>query len=404
VPDRDAGGLGDTLVDDVKPRVVVLGSIARMPVAGVAWQALHYLEGLRRLGCDVYYVEDTNAWAYDPERGTLTNDGAYPARYLARLMEWLGLPDRWAYRAAGEGAAVYGLSETAFRALFAEADVVLNVTAATTLREEHLRVPVRAYVETDPVLPQLEIAEGREFTIGLLAAHTHHFTFGENLGTPRCPIPVERFWYRPTRQPVVRDWWPQSTRPAAAPLRFTTIANWRQSGKDVTWRGEVYTWSKHHEFLKLIDAPARTHVSLELMLAGGDAPTRSALAARGWRLGDAEALSGDILPYRDYVLGSDGEFTVAKDQNVRLRSGWFSDRSACYLAAGKPVVTQDTGFGDVLPTGRGLFAFRSMDDVVAGLDAIASDPDGHARAAAELATEYFDAERVLRRLLTEAGV
>jgi hypothetical protein len=388
----------------VKPCVVVLGAVARMPVAGVAWQALHYVEGLRRLGCDVYYVEDTNAWAYDPTRGTLTNDGAHPARYLAGLMAWLGLPDRWAYRTAGEAPAVCGLSETAFRALFARADALLNVTGATTLREEHLRVPIRAYVETDPVLPQIEVAQGCRFTLDFLAAHTHHFTFGENVGTPRCPLPVAPFRYRPTRQPVVRDWWPRSPKPVATPPRFTTIAHWRQCGKDVAWRGDVYTWSKHHEFLRFIDVPRDAPVALELMLAGGDPTTRATLAARGWRLGDAGQLGGDILPYRDYVLGSDGEFTVAKDQNVRLRSGWFSDRSACYLAAGKPVVTQDTGFGDVLPTGRGLFAFRSDDDVRAALDAVAADPDGHARAAAELAAEFFDAERVLRRLITDAGL
>jgi hypothetical protein len=365
---------------------------------------LHYVEGLRRLGCDAFYVEDTGAWAYDPERATLTDDGAYAVRYLARLMAWAGLPDRWVYRAGGEGGRVFGLSAAAFADLFAHADALLNVTAATVLREEQLKVPVRVYVETDPILAQVEIAQGREFTIDFLAAHTHHFTFGENVGTPRCPIPAERFTYRPTRQPVVLDWWPAGARPAAAPLRFTTVASWQQTGKDVEWQGRVYAWSKHRQFLRFIDLPRRTGVTLELMLAGGDAATRAMLTAHGWRVGDAVPLSREILPYRAYVLGSDAEFTVAKDQYVLPRSGWFSDRSACYLAAGKPVVTQDTGFGDLLPTGRGLFAFESMDDIVAALDAIAGDPAGHARAAAEIAAEFFDARRVLGRLLAETGL
>ena len=388
----------------MKPRVVVLGIVAQTPFAGVAWQALHYVEALRRLGCDVYYVEDTGTWSYDPERETLTDDGAYAARYLSRLMAWAGLPDRWAYRMGGEGGPVFGLSAARFAELFSHADALLNVTAATVLREEHRKVPVRAYVESDPVLAQVEIAQGKEFTVDFLAAHTHHFTFGENLGTPRCPIPVEGFTYRPTRQPVVRDWWPVGATPASRPPRFTTVASWHQTGKDIEWQGQVYAWSKHRQFLRFVDLPRRTGVALELMLTRADDATRAMLASHGWRVGDAVGLSRDILPYRDYVLASDAEFTVAKDQYVLPRSGWFSDRSACYLAAGKPVVTQDTGFGDVLPTGRGLFAFRSAADVLVALDAIASDPAAHGRAAAEIAAEFFDAERVVGRLLAEAGL
>jgi glycosyltransferase involved in cell wall biosynthesis len=388
----------------VRARVVVLGIVARSPFAGVAWQALHYVEALRRLGCEAYYVEDTSAWSYDPEQEMLTDDGDYAARYLARLMRWAGLPDRWAYRAGGEGGRVFGLSDLGFAELFARADAVFNVTAATVLREEHLKVPVRVYVETDPVLAQIEIAQGREFTREFLSAHTHHFTFGENLGTPRCPIPAQGFRYRPTRQPVVRTWWPIRGAPASTPIRATTVASWHQTGKDIEWQGQVYTWSKHRQFLRFIDAPRRSRVSLELMLTRIDDATHAMLDAHGWRVGDAVGLSRDILPYRDYITGSDAEFTVAKDQYVLPRSGWFSDRSACYLAAGKPVVTQDTGFGDVLPTGRGLFAFQTMDDVVAALDAIASDPAAHGRAAAEIAAEFFDAERVVGRMLAEVGL
>jgi hypothetical protein len=388
----------------VRARVVVLGIVARSPFAGVAWQALHYIEALRRLGCDAYYVEDTGAWSYDPEQETLTDDGGYAARYLARLMTWAKLPDRWAYRAGGEGGRVFGLSDLGFAELFARTDAVFNVTAATVLREEHLKVPVRVYVETDPVLAQIEVAQGREFTLEFLAAHTHHFTFGENLGTPRCPIPVQRFRYRPTRQPVVRTWWPIRSAPSSTPIRATTVASWHQTGKDIEWQGQVYTWSKHRQFLRFIDAPRRSRVALELMLTRTDDATRAMLDAHGWRVGDAVGLSRDILPYRDYITGSDAEFTVAKDQYVLPRSGWFSDRSACYLAAGKPVVTQDTGFGDVLPTGRGLFAFQTMDDVVAALDAIASNPAAHGRAAAEIAAEFFDAERIVGRMLAEVGL
>jgi hypothetical protein len=388
------------------PTVVVLGMMGRTPFAGVGWQVLHYLEGLRRLGCDVTYLEDTGNWPYDADQNTITDDCRYTITYIGRLMAWCGLSDRWAYRAASQGGRLHGPAAARVDELLRQADALINLTGATVLRDEHLRVPVRIFLETDPVLPQIEIAQGCRFTIDLLSAHTHHFTFGENLGAPDCGVPLGRFDYQPTRQPVVLEWWDlhrAASLPPGADGRFTTVASWSQSGKDIEWRGEIYTWSKHHEFLKFLSLPGRAGKVFELALACDDAETLRLLAGHGWRVVDALALSKDALPYRDYILGSRGEFTVAKDQNVRLRSGWFSDRSACYLAAGKPVITQDTGFGNVLPTGRGLFAFRTMSDVLAAIDAIESDYEGHGRAARGVAAEYFNAEKVVGSLLRRAG-
>lgn len=387
-----------------KPTLVVLGMMGRTPFAGVAWQALHYLEGFRRLGYEVYYVEDTGDWPYDPEQNTITDDCRYTVNYISRLMAGCGLLGRWAYRAAAQQGRVYGVSEAELAGLFVRAEALVNLTGATVLREEHLRVPARIYVETDPVLPQIEAAQGNRFTIDLLSAHTHHFTYGENLGGPGCGVPTGRFAYRATRQPIVLDWWASPARLPQPPLRFTTVGSWQQTGKDVEWNGETYTWSKHHEFLKFIDLPRRTTQRLEPALACEDEAVLELLRSHGWRVVDALALSADTEPYRGYMLGSDAEFTVAKDQNVRLRSGWFSDRSACYLAAGKPVVTQDTGFGCALPTGEGLFAFRTMDEILAAFDEIARDYGRQSRAAVEIAEEHFKAETVLGEMLAEVGV
>jgi hypothetical protein len=389
-----------------KLRLVVLGMMGRTPFAGVAWQVLHYLEGFRRLGHDVCYVEDTGDWPYDPEQNSITEDCSYTVSYIARLMGWCGMPDRWAYRAAAEGGRAYGMSEADLARLFERADALVNLTGATVLREEHLRVPARIYLETDPVLPQIEVAQGRRFTLQLLSAHTHHFTYGENLGAPDCGVPVTPFEYRPTRQPIILDWWPPAVKhdPPTTDGRFTTIASWKQSGKDITWNGERYTWSKHLEFLKFIDLPRHTDQPLELALACGDRKAIGRLASHGWRMVDAMALSKEIMPYRDYILGSRGEFTVAKDQNIRLRSGWFSDRSACYLAAGKPVITQDTGFNNVLPTGCGLFSFRTMEEILGAMDAIASDYQANSMAARQIAAEYFAAEKVVGSLIDRAGL
>jgi hypothetical protein len=379
-----------------QPTLIVMGMMGRTPFAGVAWQVLHYLEGFRRLGFDVYYVEDTGDWPYDPVRNTISDDCRYTIDFLARMMDWCGLPGKWAYCAAAEGGRVYGLERTRFAGLFERAAGLVNLTGATVLRDEHRAVPRRIYLETDPVLPQIEIARGRSFTIDLLAAHTHHFTFGENLGAPCCGVPnPPQFRYHSTRQPIVLDWWNACGRPGG---RFTTIASWQQSGKDVEWNGETYYWSKHHEFLKFNDLPLRSERSFELALACDDEPVLKMLSSHGWRVRDALGLSREILPYRDYIQSSCGEFTVAKDQNIRLSSGWFSDRSACYLAAGRPVITQDTGFGRNLPVGMGLFAFRTYEDIQTALDAIAGDYEGHAAAAREIAGEYFSAEKVLGRL------
>jgi hypothetical protein len=415
---RSKAGVG------ARPRLVVLGILGEIPLAGVVWQVLHYLEGFRRLGFAVYYIEDTGNWPYDPDQNTVTGDCTYAVNLIGHLMAGYGLSDRWAYRLGAQGGRTFGLSESQFLRLFREADLLLNVTGSTILCTEHLQVPIRIYLETDPVLPEIEIAKGNQFYLDLLKAHTHHFTYGENLGAPDCDVPVGRFTYHPTRQPIVLDWWASSTRPAEASSIsdrcFTTIANWRQSGKDIEWNGETYTWSKHHQFLEFLDLPQRTSQPLELALAvqerwvegekswvpqhENDAEAIRLLASHGWRITNGLRLSTNISSYRDYIMGSRGEFTVAKDQYARLRSGWFSDRSACYLAAGHPVITQDTGFGNFFPTGEGLFAFKTIDDILAAFEALNSDYERHSRAARAIAEEFLRAETVLARLLKDVGL
>lgn len=388
-------------------RVVVLGIAGRLPFAGVAWQALHYLEAFRRLGHDVYYVEDTGEWPLDLDRNEITADPRYTVEYLARVLGRNAFDDRWAYRAAPESGRVYGLSQQRLTEVLRDADVLVNLTGATVLRDEHLGIPVRIYLETDPVLPQIQAEQGDRFVLDHLAAHTHHFTFGENIGAPDCSIPVGRIAYRTTRQPVVLDWWRRSIAESpgdgAGRLSFTTVATWRHTSKDIEWRGRMLRWSKHDRFAPVLELPRRMRHRFELALAGADATAIARLTEHGWRVLDAIALTKELLPYRDYVQASDAEFTVAKEQYVQLRSGWFSDRSACYLAAGRPVVTEDTAFGAVLPTGRGLFAFRTLDDVPHAVDAIASDYAAHSRAALEIADAYFRAETVVARLLDGVG-
>jgi hypothetical protein len=384
-------------------RLVVVGGLGAMPFAGVAWQVLQYLGGFRRLGHDVFYLEDTGSWPYDPGRDTISEDARPTIAYVARQLECVGLGEAWAYRDAVEDRRTHGVSDERLQQTLASADALVNVSGATLLRDEHLQVPVRIYLETDPVLPQIQVEQGNEFTIGLMAAHTHHFTYGENVGAPDCDVPTGPFRYHHTRPPVVLDWWtPLAGDFAGRP--FTTVSNWEQTTKDVEWRGRLYRWSKHGEFKRFLDLPKVVDRPLELALALDDRDTIAMIEAAGWRVVPAGPLSKDVDRYRDYIRSSAGEFSVAKEQYVCLRSGWFSDRTACYLAAAKPAVVQDTAFDCALPIGEGLFAFEDLDDVVAAFAEIDADYPRHSAAARALAEEYLDSDRVLGRLLEDAGL
>jgi GT2 family glycosyltransferase len=380
-------------------RVVVLGMITKMPVPGVVWQALHYVEGLRRLGCEVWYVEThgrTPSMFMQHER----DDGSLrAATFLEAIFSRFGLGDRWAYRALHHDGRCFGLGERQLEDLFGSASLILNLHGGTLPLPELVASERLIYLETDPVQLQVELAENRQESLDFLAPHRAFFSFAENLGHDDCGLPVDpRFSFLPTRQPVVLDWWGGR---GGAGEAFTTIGNWRQQWRDVRYGEQTYSWSKHLEWARFLDLPARTGADFELALSGFEADDRALLERHGWRL--RAAMDLDLDGYRDFICGSRAEFTVAKEQNVRLRTGWFSDRSATYLAAGRPVITQDTGFGRVLPTGEGLFAVATPEQAATAVEAILADPGRHGRAAAEIAREYFSHERVLRPLLAAAG-
>ena len=383
-------------------RVVVLGMMGRLPFGGQTWLYLSWLRGLAELGHDVWYVEDDSVWPYDPVQNTVTDDCSYASSHLARCMERIGLADRWAFRLAGHPDACYGVSESKLGELYGSSDVLLNVVGATDLREEQLRAPFRVYVQTDPVTAELRLANGDEHTREAFANHHVIATYGENYGAADCGVPLNRHRYVKTRQPVDLGFWTAAYDPGAR--HFTTIGNYRHEGEDVEWGGEVYTWSKHHQWERFIDLPRRTSQPFRLAMKPESTEDVRLLRDHGWDLVSPFEMSLDPFgAYADFIRRSRGEFTVAKDQNVRLRSGWFSERDACYLASGKPVVAQDTGFGAVFPTGEGLFAFSTGDEALAAIDAVNSDYASHCRAAREIAEEYLDAHKVAGRLLAEVG-
>ena len=382
--------------------IVLLGMMSKMPVAGNMWLVVQYLLGFQRLGFDVYYVEahgitPTKLMAHKDDDGA-----ANAAAFIAGVMRRFDLSDRWAFHSVHDGRH-YGLSESQLAALYRSADLLINLHGATTPLQEQSATGRLVYLETDPVQLQVDLYNNRPAALELLSPHVAFFSWGLNYGHPDCGVPQDaRFHFRPTCPPVLLDVWaaPAGTRPY-----FTTVGNWRQRGQ-VVLRGETYYWSKDREFRKFLDLPSRTGRQFELALSSSSYRPEDVrlLEEHGWLVRDSLEFSRDLDAYRQYIGTSHGEFTVAKDQNVRLRSGWFSERSATYLAAGRPVVTQDTGFGAVLPTGEGLFGFSTMEEILSSISAIEANYESHSRTAAAIAREYFSHDVVLGHMLDELGI
>ncbi len=375
--------------------VVVSGIAGNLPLAGVALHYLQYCLGLRDLGVEVSYLEDNQGWPLLPETNEPDEDATYTVAWLRRLFEAFDLP--WAYQAPD--GTFHGATEAEVDARLAAADLFLNVSGGATLGDRHRLAGATVYVDTDPAFTQVAMRQH----VGVhdwIASHDLHFTFAERMGTPGCRLPDTGVEWRTTRQPVWLPFWAET--PDVPGDRFTTVMNWAAYGV-AEWEGEDWG-QKGVEFPKIQGVPAATGIPCEVAVAGDDAP-RAELAAGGWTVTDPRGPTADVWTFRDYIAGSLGELTIVKQGYARSVSGWFSERSANYLAAGRPVVAQDTGWaGHLLPIGRGLLAF---DDEAGALDAaraVAADPEGHARAARALAAEHFDATTVLTRFLSDAGV
>ncbi len=386
-----------------KKKIVILGMMTKIPVAGHVWLIAHYMVGLRRLGFDPYYVE---AHARTPSmlmKNDTDDSSALAAEFIDKFLRRFDLGDRWAFHALHDDGRCYGLSDVELKQLYESAELIINLHGGTVAAPEHYATNRLIYLETDPVELEIELYNEDANTLAFCEPHKAFFTWGLNYNNPDCKVPLPpQFPFRYTHPPVICDMWNDGTLGGEA---LTTVGNWQQAWRDVVFKGEVYHWSKHFEYMKFLDLPKRRPEQVfELALSSYTDGDKQMLNDQGWRVLHAMDISTDLDAYRNYLQQSRGEFTVAKDQNVRLRSGWFSERSAQYLAAGRPVITQETGFCNALPTGRGLFGFTTMDDILAAVDAINSNYEMHCRAAAEIAREYFNYDVVLTRLLVDMGI
>ncbi|MGD0649810.1 MAG: glycosyltransferase family 1 protein [Verrucomicrobiia bacterium] len=400
-------------------RIIVTGLVGQYAFGGVAWDYLQYVEGFRLLGHEVWYLEDTETWPYDPIKNTVSDDCSYNVKYLGDVMNRLSLGDRWIYRNAPDGS-YHGVSEAEARKFCASADVYLNVSGCGWLRPEYVAIPRKVFIDSDPMFTQVALVSGNQGVIDRIHAHDFHFTFAENIGAPDCRVPMAGLKWIPTRQPIVLDWWPfvgaaSPPRPGqnrggdAAPTEdvrdvFTTVMNW-VSYKGCEYGGE--TWGqKDVEFMKFIDLPQKTTQKFEIAMGMGPGMKRPTelLQQKGWRIIEPSEHLPDPWTYRDYLGNSKGEWSVAKEGYVKSRSGWFSCRSACYLALGRPCVLQDTDWSKIYPTGNGLFAFSTAEEAIAGIDHINADYARHSAAARGIAEQMFDARKVLGAMLERVGV
>jgi hypothetical protein len=369
-------------------RILFAGIIARYPFGGVTWCSLMYLLGLRALGHDVFYIEDTGECVYDPVLNTRATDPTYGTTYIHQALEPFGLGASWSF--VNYDGTYHGQSAEAVRRYAAEADLFINLSGGSWFwRDEYARIPRKIFIDSDPAFTQLAIAKAEPWYVEFFRRFDRLFTFGSNVGTPASPIPVGEFTWRKTWQPVTLDHW---TTPCAPGDRMSTV---------MTWQIESFTdvgGNKDLEFVKYIDLPSRTTQRFELAING----PQTLLREHGWDTVAAMGVSRTLWDYREFIQRSKAEFGVAKHTYVATRSGWFSDRTECYLAAGRPALVQDTGWTAHLPSGDGLLAFSTPDEALAGIDRLNSDYPTHARRAAEIARAHFDANVVLPRLLDEA--
>jgi hypothetical protein len=377
-------------------RIVVLGYIVRGPLGGHAWHHLHYVAGLAALGHDVWFFEDSDDYpsCYDPVLDITSADPTYGLEFAQRAFLRIGMRDRWSYF-DGHTNTWFGPASGEMLHVCRSVDIVINLSGANPIPSWLHHVDVRVFIDTDPGFTQAEIILQKRARTRALD-HTVFFTFAELVGRG-ATLPNDGIDWKATRQPIVLGLWP--TRPRPSDGCFTTVMLW-ESYPPLEVNG-MRLGLKAQSFGPYLEIPHLTGYPFELALGGSSAPHKM-LARYGWRTRDPRPATRTLETYEDYIGGSLGEFSVAKDGYVVTRSGWFSERSANYLTMGRPVVTQDTGFSEVLPTGRGLFAFSSLDEAIGALYEVMVRYDLHQQAAREIAETCFDARVVLTRLIEDA--
>ena len=379
-------------------RIVVLGYVVRYPLGGLAWHYIQYAMGLAAMGHDVAFIEDSGdeTWCcYDPVRHVSDTDATYGLGFAKDLFERIGLGDRWAYFDKHSGGWRGSMAPSA-QAFCESADIIINISGANAIRPWMERAPAKVYLDTDPVFTQVRNLNDPE-RMAFAQRHNVFLTFAENYGRT-ATIPDDGFPWRRSRQPIVIDAWDLGPPEAAGP--YSTVMQW-SSYKPVEYRGRKFGM-KSETFTTFESLPSRVDVDLTLALGSSDAP-RDRIADHGWRIADPLAVTRDAWSYQGFIAASRAEFSIAKHGYVVTKSGWFSERSANYLAAGRPVIAQDTAFDTWLPVGAGLFSVTDVEEAVEAIAEVEADYERHVRSAREIAARHFDSAVVLQDLLDAVG-
>lgn len=377
--------------------IVVGGYIVAYPLGGMTWHHLNYLLGLHEMGHEVWFLEDSGSYSYpyNPTTWQSSADSTYGRQYLERTFDQYGLPKRYCYYSEFENSH-YGLTKKELNDLLARADLLLCVSGVTPIRPERPRPKRTAVIDTDPVFTQLRMNHDAQF-MDYYRQFDRVATFGRLIGSSQCPLPTHGFKWIGTNQPIALRHWPMTPRTSDA---FTTIGKWEHTtDRNLEFNGKSYRSSKGIEWMKLIDLPKRTQWQMTMGMLSMPKDVSEEFEKHGWRVVDPEKSTLSCEAFSRFIAQSAGEFTVAKEIYAGLPSGWFSDRSSAYLASGRPVVTQASGFDQWLPTGKGLFSYKTLEEATAALNLIADDYPAHSSAARDIAERFLDSRKVLQELL-----
>jgi len=390
-------------------RIIVGGFIGLFPTGGATWDYIQYPLGLKMMGHDVYYIEDTMLYPVYQKAGEDWDDCSGTVEFLKEAMEKVGMGDRWAFRDVATGK-LFGMTDSKLKEILSTADVLMNVSSSLFMREEYQQVPVKMLIDTDPMFTQYQyhdkLSQGGEAAAAAQAymkAHDLFFTFGLNIGHEDCRIPQFDFKWHTTKKPIImREWHRPSVN--GSKFGFTTVMNWTER-PDFIFENE--SWGqKNKEFKKFYELPSRSGAKFEIIINRPKdektAESMDYLRNCGWDILNADALISDKEHYRSFVQSSLAEFSITKETYIKSNSGWFSGRSAVYLASGRPVVTQDTTWSRYIPSGHGVIAINDLESATEAVKAIKANYKHHSIAATEIAKEYFDSSKILGDMLEHA--
>jgi hypothetical protein len=391
---------------NVKTRIIVTGLVGLYPLGGVAWDYFQYFLGFARLGFDVFYYEDSWTWPYNPVERQFSADGTYSAIFIDDFVKTYAphLNEKWHYLHLHDKS--FGMSQKDFNKVARTADLFLNISGACQVPDSLSPHCQKIFLDTDPGYNQIMLSERFSWSDNIeswcksVLAHDQHFTYAENIHADNCLIPRMGLSWKTTRPMVVPNFWAHTgvdQAPDTAPL--TTVMTWNGFKGKLMYKGVEYT-SKNGEFEKFITLPRYSPIPLKVAV-GGNQPPIKRLRQHGWEIVDGPLTTLTAQGYQDFIAHSKGEFSIAKQVYVAMRSGWFSSRSACYLAAGRPVIVQDTGFSIILPVGEGLLSFCSLNEAVEAIEKLEGHYLKHQKVARAIAEDFFNSDKVLTRFIED---